>query len=134
MKLFTALLCFLLSAFTPSASATTEERVHCNLAALSKAERSRDAQLVALLRDSFLERSDLSDGYAYRFQPGALKDLGEWLAIVAKCCQPLTYTVSLEPQPGGTLSVRITGHDAKEFIDVEFAALMQKRPVHGAAE
>lgn len=134
MKLLTALLCFVASVFTPSAPAAAEERVHCNLAVLSKAERARDPQLVAALRDEFLERRELDDGYAYRFRPGALKDLGEWLAIVVKCCQPLSYTVTLEPQPGGNLWVRITGRDAKEFIDLEFAALTQKRPAHGAAE
>ena len=48
--------------------------------------------------------------------PGVLKDVGEWIGIVAKCCQPLTYVVDLQPQPGGALWVRITGHDAKEFI------------------
>ena len=51
-----------------------------------------------------------------------LKDVGEWIGIVAKCCQPLTFVVDLQPQPGGALWVRITGHDAKEFIGQEFAA------------
>ncbi|HMK74203.1 MAG TPA: hypothetical protein VK454_12740 [Myxococcaceae bacterium] len=133
MKLLTALLC-LLSALTTTAPPAAEERVHCNLAVLSKAERARDAQLVPALREALLERKELADGYAYRFQPGTLKDLGEWLAIVAKCCQPLSYAVSLEPQPGGALWVRITGHDAKEFIDLEFSPLMQKQAPHGASE
>ncbi|HEY1416866.1 MAG TPA: hypothetical protein VGF41_03150, partial [Myxococcaceae bacterium] len=52
--------------------------------------------------------------------------LGEWLDIVARCCQPLSYELSLEPQPGGALWVRITGRDAKEFIGLEFAPLMAR--------
>ena len=72
------------------------------------------------------ERKDLPDGYAYRFEPGVVKEVGEWIQIVAKCCQPLTYEVSLEPQPRGALWVRITGHDSKEFIGLEFAPLTQK--------
>ena len=62
-----------------------------------------------------------------------LKDVGEWIGIVAKCCQPLTYVVDLQPQPGGALWVRITGHDAKEFIGQEFAPLTRKLAMQDAA-
>ena len=89
--------------------------------------------LIPILRDALRERRDLSEGYAYRFEPRVMKDVGEWLQIVAKCCQPLSYEVSLEPQPGGALWVRITGHESKEFIDLEFAPLMQKLAAQGAA-
>jgi len=60
-----------------------------------------------------------------------LKELGEWLDIEAKCCQPLSYALVLEPQPGGALWVHITGHDAKEFIDEEFAPLGKKLAAAG---
>jgi hypothetical protein len=107
--------------------ASAEEHIHCNLKALSKAERSRDTELVAGLRDALRERKELPEGYAYRLEPTVLKDVGEWLQLVAKCCQPLTYEVALAPQPGGALWVRITGHEgAKEFINLEFAHLTEK--------
>ena len=51
-----------------------------------------EQQLVPVLAGA-LERTDLADGYAYRFDPGVLKDVGEWIGIVAKCCQPLTLAV-----------------------------------------
>jgi hypothetical protein len=132
MKLFVTLLCLGLQAFL-AAPVSAEERVHCNLSALSKDELLRDAQLVPVLSNALLERKELPNGYAYRFEPTVLKDVGEWLQIVAKCCQPLSYEVSLEPQPHGALWVRISGHEAKEFINLEFAPLMQKLATRGTS-
>ena len=131
MKLVVSLVCLALSAL--ASTAPEVERVHCNLAALTKAERERDAQLIPVLRGALRERKELTDGYAYRFEPAVLKDVGEWLAIVLKCCQPLSFEVSIEPMPGGALWVRITGHEAKEFIDAEFAPLMAQLPSKRAA-
>jgi hypothetical protein len=128
---FIATLCLAL-AIRAAAPSAAEEHVRCNLSVLSKAERARDAQLIPVLRDALRERKELADGYAYRFEPAVLKDVGEWLAIVAKCCQPLTYEVSVAPLPGGALWVRITGHEAKEFIDAEFAPLMAKLAARGS--
>jgi hypothetical protein len=123
MKLAITLLCAMLGALAPTGP---EERPHCNLAALTLADRARDRELVPLLASALLERKDLPEGYAYRFDRHVLKVLGEWVEIEAKCCQPLTYEVSLEPQPGGALWVRITGKAAKEFIGAEFEPLMAK--------
>jgi len=123
MKLAITILCAVLGAL---ASAAPAERPHCNLAALTPADRARDRELVPLLASALLERKELPEGYAYRFDRHVLKVLGEWVEIEAKCCQPLTYDVSLEPQPGGALWVRITGKEAKEFIATEFEPLMAK--------
>ena len=125
MKLILTSLCLALSALMSDPSDTVE-RAHCNLAALTAADRARDHELIPILAGALKERKDLPDGYAYRFEPGVVKEVGEWIQIVAKCCQPLTYEVSLEPQPRGALWVRITGHDSKEFIGLEFAPLTQK--------
>ncbi len=130
MKIVAALLCFAVSALADAPPSA--EHVHCNLSALSKTERARDAELIPVLREALRERKELAEGYAYRFEPAVLKDVGEWLAIVAKCCQPIRYEVSLAPLPGGALWVRITGHEAKEFIDAEFAPLMAKLAPGGA--
>jgi hypothetical protein len=124
MKLVLCTLCVLVSTLSPTSA--PEARAHCNLAALTAADRSRDQQLIPLLASALRERKELPDGYAYRFDRGVLKELGEWLDIEAKCCQPLSYGLVLEPQPGGALWVRITGHDAKEFIEAEFAPLGKK--------
>jgi hypothetical protein len=108
------------------ASAAPKERAHCNLAALTSADRARDRELVPVLASALLERKELPDGYGFRFERQVLKLLGEWVEIEAKCCQPLIYEISLEPQPGGALWVRITGQEAKEFIGLEFEPLMTK--------
>jgi hypothetical protein len=125
VKLALTTFCLVLSALL-SESPGPESRAHCNLAALSSAERARDRQLVPTLASALRERAELADGYAYRFDRKVLKELGEWLDIEAKCCQPLKYELALEPQPGGALWVRITGHEAKEFIGAEFAPLTEK--------
>jgi hypothetical protein len=125
VKLALTTLCLVLSALSTD-PAGPEVRAHCNLGALTSAERARDKQIVPVLASALQERSELPDGYAYRFEPRVMKELGEWLAIVAKCCQPLSYELSLQPQPGGSLVVRITGREAKEFIALEFAPLTQK--------
>jgi hypothetical protein len=129
MKLVLCTLCVLVS--TLSEAPATEARAHCNLATLTAAERARDQQLVPVLAGALRERTDLPDGYAYRFDRAVLKELGEWLDIEAKCCQPLSYRLVLEPQPGGALWVQITGHDAKEFIAEEFAPLGKKLAATG---
>jgi hypothetical protein len=129
MKLVFAIVCAVLCTL---ASAAPEERPHCNLAALTSADRARDRELVPLLASSLLERKELPDGYAYRFDRHVLKVLGEWVEIESKCCQPLTYEISLEPQPGGALWVRITGKEAKEFVGMEFEPLMAKLTAKGA--
>jgi len=123
VKMLVSTLCVLLCSLVVAAP---EERAHCNLATLTSAERARDRELVPMLASALLERKELPDGYAYRFDGRVLKPLGEWLDIVAKCCQPLSYELSLEPQPGGALWVRITGREAKEFIGLEFAPLMAR--------
>jgi len=125
VKLLVTTLCVLLSALM-SGPSEAETRPHCNLAALTAADKARDRELIPVLAAALQERKDLPDGYAYRFDQRVLKLLGEWVEIEAKCCQPLTYEVALEPQPGGGLWVRITGRDAKEFIGLEFAPLMVK--------
>lgn len=129
MKLVLCTLCMLAS--TLSGPPAPEARAHCNLAALTAADRARDHQLLPLLATALRERKELPDGYAYRFDRAVLKELGEWLDIEAKCCQPLSYQLVLEPQPGGALWVHITGHDAKEFIDEEFAPLGKKLAAAG---
>ena len=124
MKLALTTLCLVLSALSDSAG--PEVRAHCNLGALSAADRARDRELIPLLAGALRERKDLTDGYAYRFDARVVKELGEWINIEAKCCQPLKYELALEPQPGGALWVRITGQEAKEFIGAEFAPLTEK--------
>ena len=132
MKLLVTTLCLVLSALVSEPSGA-ENRPRCNLAALTPADRARDRELIPILAAALQERKDLPDGYAYRFDQRVLKLLGEWVEIEAKCCQPLTYEVSVAPQPGGAVWVRITGQEAKEFIDAEFAPLMAKLAASGTS-
>ena len=68
MKLVLTSLCLILSALASESAVTN--RARCNLGALSAAERARDKQLVPVLAGALRERTDLADGYAYRFDRG----------------------------------------------------------------
>ena len=114
-----------------STSASAAERFTCNLSVLTKAERARDHELMMILSVSVLEKKDLPDGYAFRFDAGKLPNLAEWINIVAKCCQPLTYRIELGPQPGGALWARYTGAEGvKEFLDGELEEFFRRMPAH----
>ncbi|HEX4381483.1 MAG TPA: hypothetical protein VH083_00980 [Myxococcales bacterium] len=105
--------------------ASAEERFHCNLHALTKAERLRDRELAQQLHAVLLEHKELPEGYALRFTGAELPRVAEWLAIISKCCQPIDYQLQLGPQPGGPLWLRISGGEgAKEFLKGEFETLL----------
>src|SRR5262249_47570130 len=63
VKLAPPTLCLVLSALADPAG--PEVRAHCNLGALSSAERARDKELIPVLAGALRERKDLTDGYAY---------------------------------------------------------------------
>jgi hypothetical protein len=106
-------------------AAQAPERFHCNLHALTKVERQRDRELAVQLHTALLEQKELPDGYAFRLPAESAAMLGEWVAIISKCCQPVDYRIELGPQPGGALWLRMTGGEgAKEFLKGEFKTLL----------
>ena len=107
-------------ALAPIHRASAEGKFICNLSVLSKAERARDKELAGVMRAALIEKTELSNGYAFRFDPKVLSQLGEWTYIVVKCCQPVHYQIEVGPQPGGALWWRLTGEEGvKEFIEDE---------------
>jgi hypothetical protein len=102
------------------------EGFHCNLKALTQVERSRDVDLAKELGASVVEKVVLPGGYAFRFARDRLGRVAEWTAIIAKCCQPLTFQVEIGPEPEGQLWLRVTGAEgAKAFLDIEFASFLE---------
>jgi hypothetical protein len=119
MKTLKALLAMSLT-LAPIHRASAGGNFICNLSVLTKAERARDKELAGVMRAALIEKTELSNGYAFRFDPKVLSQLAEWTYIVVKCCQPVHYQVEVGPQPGGALWWRLTGEEGvKEFIEDE---------------
>jgi hypothetical protein len=104
-----------------------DRRFTCNMAALTKAERRRDAELGRAMSAALAERKELPNGYGFRFAAESAPQLAEWTAIIAKCCQPLDYRLEIGARPAGPLWLWMTGGDGvKEFIGGEFESLLSK--------
>jgi hypothetical protein len=117
-----------------SAGHAAAERFTCNLSALTKIERARDHELMMSLASAVVEKRELPDGYAFRFDRAKLSELAEWTDIIAKCCQPLTYQIEVGPQPGGALWARFTGKaGVKEFLDGELDEFFRRMPASATA-
>ena len=67
---------------------------------------------LALVRQLFgemvRERTDLRNGYAYRFRPEAFELLARFIANERKCCPFLSFELEL-PADAGPLWLRLTG-------------------------
>jgi hypothetical protein len=87
----------------PARTAMAADRFTCNMGALTKFERQRDAELAHLMRAALVERKELPNGYGFRFTAESTQMVAEWTYIIAKCCQPLDYRLEIGPQPGGAL-------------------------------
>jgi hypothetical protein len=111
---------------SPLAGAAESGRIFCNLGALSRAERARHLELIALLKDKVSEMREASDGYAFRYAPELLPRLAEWTMLETKCCPFIDFQLELEPQPGGSAWLRLRGdEDVKEFVRTDFKPLIQ---------
>jgi hypothetical protein len=106
--------------------------IACNLGALSRAERARHLELIAMLKANVAELRELPDGYAFRYAGERMRELGEWTILEAKCCPFLLF--DLELQPGGDAWLKLRGKsEVKEFIAAEFDPLIRlavARPGH----
>jgi hypothetical protein len=95
----------------------------CVMAAIPEAERSSHAALAsALLVERVQERRDLPDGYAFRFEAGALVDLARFLANERRCCPFLSFEIAVAPSDG-PVWLRMTGPDGtRELLAHELPA------------
>jgi len=95
---------------------------YCNLKAFTTAERVRHEQLSKKLREARVEIKELSDGFAFRLQAGAvsLAELAEWVSGERKCCPFFDFGIDFEGD-GGPLWLELKGKDGvKQFIRSEF--------------
>jgi hypothetical protein len=68
----------------------------CNLKAISAAERPRYNELVKRVRQAMRDRTEISDGYAFKLDSKTitLPEAAEWISMERLCCPFLTLQLS----------------------------------------
>ncbi|MGI8744789.1 MAG: hypothetical protein ACR2NN_19900 [Bryobacteraceae bacterium] len=124
MTIATAFCVSLLCACTTAAQDNPVPVIACNLKAIGAAERPRYNDLMKRLRAAVRDRSELTDGYAYKLESKAitLPDVAEWMSMERLCCPFLTLQLSAAGnQPVWLLS--LTGPSGvKALLQEEFPA------------
>jgi hypothetical protein len=93
-------------ACVPSAIPVAERTAHFSLARILFAELAE-------------ERSDLGNGYAFRFSPDALEALARFVANERKCCPFMSFELLLAAE-SGSLWLRMTGPEGtREVLQAE---------------
>jgi hypothetical protein len=91
--LLTSLLCVGMCA---AADKDTKPVFACNLKAISAAERPRYNELVKRIRGAIRNRSEISEGYAFKLDSKTvtLPEAAEWIVMERLCCPFLTLQLS----------------------------------------
>jgi hypothetical protein len=115
-----ALLCLSLVCIGVCAAAD-EAPLACNLKAISAAERPRYNQLMKQLRAALQNRSELSDGYAYKLEPKkiTLPEVAEWITMERLCCPFITFQLDVKGNGDSQLTLRGPA-GAKAILSAEF--------------
>ena len=116
-----AVLCFSLVCAGACAAADNSAPLACNMKAISAAERPRYNDLMKRLRIAAQDRSELSDGYAYKLDTKkiTLPEVAEWITMERLCCPFLTF--QLDVKGDGTSQLTMRGPEgAKAILREEF--------------
>lgn len=97
--------------------------IACNPDAIPAAGRASHMERAArLLFDTYAERQELPDGYAWRFATEQYEEVAAYVSNERRCCP--FFTLSIEVQPGGgPVWLRITGDaSVKAYVQAELAS------------
>ena len=107
---------------TPGNQAMEASNFHCNINALTPAERAHHKQLTEKLIASRNAIVETGKGYEFQFDPATVSvaDLADWVVAEAKCCPFFYFHIDLEKE--GTLTcLGLTGQTGiKQVIRAEF--------------
>jgi hypothetical protein len=101
---------------------TVQTGFYCNLNALTPEERVSHHLLTQKLAAARVETTELSNGYAFRMQSGAvsLADLATWISWESKCCPFFDFEIELQ-RDGGPLWLKLRASEGgKTFMQHEF--------------
>lgn len=94
----------------------------CNITAMNAEQRERYGILTKELQNKRRVVRELTDGYAFRFEPEleTISDLGEFIGYERLCC-PFFNLEMIAERENGALWLNLRGRDGvKEFIRHEF--------------
>jgi len=97
--------------------------IACDLGAIAAGEReAHQARAARLLFESYQERQELPDGYAWRFDAELYEEVAAYVANERRCCSFFTFALEVAPG-GGPVWLRVTGDAAvKAYLRSELAA------------
>jgi hypothetical protein len=102
-----------------------ETIIACNLTAIDDNERQRHFLTTEQLFAAVQHADELPDGYAFCLPAEHLLDAAHFIANERLCCPFFTFTLQQEAN-GGPLWLKLTGSaEVKQFIQAEFAAVLQ---------
>jgi hypothetical protein len=92
----------------------------CRIDTLDRHQRSRQQELLALMRRSAQSRDELADGYAFRLSadPALFQLAAEWVSLERRCCPFVRFALEWNEDDG--VWVRFTGAPGvKPFLAAE---------------
>lgn len=94
--------------------------IACVPGAIPQSERTAHfALLTKLFTSTSRAKSEIPNGYAYRFDASAFDDLARWITNERRCCPFLAFSLELAPDDG-PITLRLTGPDgSRELLDAE---------------
>lgn len=106
----------------PEATITSVSVFHCNMNALSSAERRSHERLTKKLISMRTHIVESEKGFEFQFDPRtvSIRELAAWAVAESKCCPSFDFHIDLE-QRGTLACLRLTGAPGiKPFIREEF--------------
>lgn len=99
----------------------------CNLKAISTADRPRYNDLVKRIRAAMQDRSEISNGYAFKLDSKTvtLPEAAEWISMERLCCPFLTLQISASGNQPHWLLMLTGPEGVKQLLDAEFPAVKQ---------
>jgi hypothetical protein len=110
-----------LSVICAGMCAAADAPLVCNIKAISATERPRYNDLVKRLRLAVTNRSELSDGYAYKLDAKkiTLLEVAEWITMERLCCPFLEFQLDVKSRGDSQLTMR-GPEGAKAILREEF--------------
>jgi hypothetical protein len=94
----------------------------CNLKAISAAERPRYNELVKRVREAMRDRTEISNGYAFKLDSKTitLPEAAEWISMERLCCPFLTLQLSAAGNQTHWVLTLTGPEGVKPLLDAEF--------------
>jgi hypothetical protein len=94
----------------------------CNLKAISAAERPRYNKLVKRVREAVRDRTEMSNGYAFKLDSKTitLPEAAEWISMERLCCPFLTLQLSAAGNQAHWVLTLTGPEGVKPLIEAEF--------------